>query len=187
MSTINLTNAPFIDKNFVVSGAFGEERSGGRIHRGLDLAPIGYTGSLYAIDDFTIIYRNYDASGYGYYFIATNGNGMMYLYAHMQGQAPSVGTHIPIHGYVGECGNSGPSGTGWHVHIEMQSGTTWRYQQPLSVYTNPCSYLTGINNVTNYSQYYYYDGSPTPPTPSRNNKRFNWILFNKRNKRLSQK
>lgn len=177
MATLQVSNAPFIQKNFVVSGAFGEERTGGRIHKGLDLAPVGYSGSLYAIDDFTIQYIGFDSTGYGNYFIANNGNGMMYLYAHMASIPPSVGTHIPIHGYVGECGNTGPEGTGYHVHIEMQSGTTWQYGAPLSTYTNPCDYLTGINNVVSYTQYYYYDGTPTPPTPTEEKKKFPWFIY----------
>ena len=174
MATIYLTNAPFIQKNFVVSGAFGEPRSGGRVHKGLDLAPLGFSGSLYAIDDFTIQHIGFDASGYGNYFIANNGNGMMYLYAHMASLPPAVGTHIPIHGYVGECGNTGPQGTGYHLHLEMQAGTTWQYNQPLSSYINPCSYLTGINNVVDYSQYYYYDGTPTPTTKRHH---FPWFIY----------
>ena len=175
MATIQVNNAPFIQKNFVVSGAFGEPRGSG-VHKGLDLAPVGYSGSLYAIDDFTIQYVGFDGSGYGNYFIANNGNGMMYLYAHMASLPPSVGTHIPIHGYIGEAGQSG-SATGVHLHLEMQSGTTWQYNQPLSSYTNPCTYLVGINNVVDYNQYYYYDGTPTPPTPTTQKHKFPWFIY----------
>lgn len=178
MADIYVNNAPFINKWFYVTGAFGESRSGGRVHRGLDLAPAGYSGSLYAIDDFTIQYIGFDATGYGNYFIANNGNGMMYLYAHMASIPPSVGTHIAIHGYVGECGNTGSQGTGYHVHIEMQQGTTWQYGQPLSSYVNPCTYLTGINNVVSYTDRYWYDGTPTPPTPTGTNKhKFPWYIY----------
>lgn len=175
MADIYLSNAPFINKWFYVTGAFGEPR-GSSVHRGLDLAPAGYSGSLYAIDDFTIQYIGFDASGYGNYFIANNGNGMMYLYAHLASIPPSVGTHIPIHGYVGESGQTG-SATGVHLHLEMQQGTTWQYGQPLSSYVNPCTYLTGINNVVTYTDRYYYDGTPVPPTPTTKKKRFPWFIY----------
>lgn len=173
MADIYVNNAPFIQKWFYVTGAFGEERTGGRVHRGLDLAPAGYSGSLYAIDDFTIQYVGFDGSGYGNYFIANNGNGMMYLYAHLASIPPAVGTHIPIHGYVGEAGQTG-SATGVHLHLEMQRGTTWQYQAPLSTYTNPCIYLTGINNVVSYSDRYWYGGEPTP---TKKRKGFPWFIY----------
>ena len=51
MSTINLTNAPFIQNNFIVTQAFSTD------HHALDLAPFNGSQPLYAIDDFTVIYR----------------------------------------------------------------------------------------------------------------------------------
>lgn len=172
MADIQVNNAPYINKWFYVTGAFGEPR-GSSVHRGLDLAPTGYAGSLYAIDDFTIQYVGFDSTGFGNYFIANNGSGMMYLYAHLASIPPSVGTHIPIHGYIGEAGMTG-SATGVHLHLEMQAGTTWQYQAPLSTYTNPCNYLTGINNVATYSDRYYYDGTPTPTTKKH---KFPWFIY----------
>ena len=178
MADFYVNNAPFIDKWFYVTGAFGEERTGGRIHKGLDLAPAGYSGSLYAIDDFVITYIGYDASGYGNYFIAKNDNGMQYLYAHLA-SLPSVmvGNRVNIHDYVGEAGRSG-SASGVHLHLEMQAGNSWDYNAPLSSYTNPTTYLTGVANVVSYSDRYYYDGSPTPPTPPSAKKHpFPWYIY----------
>ena len=181
MADIQVGNAPFIQKWFYVTGAFGEPR-GSDYHRGLDLAPTGYSGSLYAIDDFTVQYVGFDGSGYGNYFIANNGNGMMYLYAHMSSLPPAVGTHIAKWGYVGEAGMTG-SATGVHLHLEMQSGTTWQYRAPLSTYTNPCDYLTDINNVATYSDRYYFNGTPTPPGPTpptpgdETKHKFPWFIY----------
>lgn len=182
MADIQVSNAPFIQKWFYVTGAFGEERSGGRIHKGLDLAPAGYSGSLYAIDDFTIQYVGFDGNGYGNYFIANNGNGMMYLYAHMASIPPAVGTHIPLHGYIGEAGMTG-STTGVHLHLEMQAGSTWTFNAPLSTYTDPTSYLTDINNVATYNDRYYFNGSPTPPPPppSTREHHFPWFIYQNNN------
>lgn len=177
MATIYVNNAPFIQKNFVVSGAFGEPRTG-HVHTGLDLAPVGYRGSLYAIDEFTVIHSAYDASGYGNYFIARSPNNILYLYAHMLGLPPALGTHFNLYDYVGECGNSGPPGTGWHVHLAMQQGTTWTFSNNLSDYIDPTTYLTGINNVVDYSQYYYFDGTPGPtPTPGVKKSKFPWYIY----------
>ena len=182
MADIQVNNAPFIQKWFYVTGAFGEERSGGRLHKGLDLAPAGYAGSLYAIDNFTVIYSGVDGSGYGNYFIAKNSANMMYLYAHLASIAPNVGRQFNIHEYIGEAGQSG-SATGVHLHLEMQQGTSWNYNAPLSSYTNPCDYLTGINNVATYSDRYYYDGTPgpTPPTPTEKPHKFPWYIYQNNN------
>lgn len=178
MATIQLSNAPFIQKNFIVTGAFGESRSGGRVHKGLDLAPYGYAGALYAIDHFKVMYAGVDSS-YGNYAIFTNENGMMYLYAHM--------ASLPIKGvggvynqgeYIAQAGMTG-SATGVHLHLEMQAGTSWQYGASLDVYTNPCDYLTGIINEVNNDNVYYYDGTPVPPTPVQDTSKskFKWVLY----------
>lgn len=190
MPTIQLTNAPFIDKNFIVTGAFGEIRSGGSVHRGLDLAPYGYAGDLYAIDHFKLMYKGYDADGYGNYAIFTNENNMMYLYAHMASlPSKNVGDTYNIHEYIAPAGTTGSS-TGVHLHLEMQTGTSWQYSQPITRYTNPCDYLIGIINVVSSSNVYYYDGSPTPPTPtpsSSGNSKFKWVLYARKLRTKHQK
>ena len=191
MADIQVNNAPFIKKWFYVTGAFGEERTGGRIHKGLDLAPTGYSGKLYAIDDFTVIYSGVDGGGYGNYFIARSDSlGYMYLYAHMSSLPPSVNSHYTKWQYVGEAGMTG-SATGVHLHLEMQRGTTWNYNADISGYVNPCEYLTDINNIATYSTRYYFNGNPTPPGPTpptptdKTKHKFPWfIYFRKRRENL---
>lgn len=177
MARINIDNAPFIQKDFIVSQAFSQS------HHALDLAPYNGSQPLYAIDNFTIIYRYEDRPGgstYGNYFIASNGRGVMYLYAHLATTPPALNTNIPIHGYVGMAGRTdGDSHTssGIHLHLEMQSGVTWNYQAPFSSYINPTSYLTGILNVVNPNYVYYYDGT-VPPTPvDEKKKKFPWFIY----------
>lgn len=171
MADIYVNNAPFINKWFYVTTAFSES------HKGIDLAPTGYSGSLYAIDDFTVIETGTPTTGYGNYFIAKNNSNVMYLYAHMSSIPPSVGTHFDKWQYVGESGTTGTS-TGVHLHLEMQRGTTWNYSAPFSSYINPTSYLTGINNVATYSDRYYFDGTPIPPTPTPTGKhKFPWFIY----------
>lgn len=177
MATIYVQNAPFIQRNFIVTQTFNPN------HHALDLAPYGGSQALYAIDDFTIIYTHPETSGntYGNYFIASNGNGMMYLYAHLATVPPAVGQHFNIHDYVGMAGRSdGGTGTstGIHLHLEMQQGTSWQYNQPYTSYVNPCTYLTDIQNVVDSSNVYYYDGTPSPPTPPQERKhRFPWFIL----------
>lgn len=181
MATINLNNAPFIQCNFIVTQTFNSS------HHALDLAPYGGSQPLYAIDNFKVIYSYTDRPGgstYGNYFIALNNNTLdptMYLYAHMATTPPTVGSEFTIHQYVGMAGRTdGDSHTssGIHLHLEMQSGTTWRYNQPMYDYINPCNYLTGIVNVVNNDNLYYYDGTPyVPPIEERKKKRFPWFIW----------
>lgn len=170
MANINLTNAPFIQKQFIVTTAFSSS------HKALDLAPYGYEGSLYAIDYFKVLYIGVDSS-YGNYAIFSNENGVMYLYAHMRNlPTKSVGDSYQIHEYIAEAGTTGTS-TGVHLHLEMQSGTSWNYQAPFSSYINPCDYLTGIINEASSSNVYYYDGTPTPTPTESTKKRFPFFIL----------
>lgn len=173
MATIQLQNAPFIRKYFYVTGAFGEQRPN-HVHTGLDLAPQGYQGSLYAIDDFTVIRKGYEAGGYGHYFIAANSSGVMYLYAHLDREAPSVGSYYNKHDYIGEAGSSGSS-TGVHLHLAMQYGSTWKFSNDINDYINPTVYLDGINNVATYADRYYYDGTPSPSKGTKH--KFPWFIY----------
>lgn len=177
MATIQVSNAPFIRCNFIVTQAFSSS------HHALDLAPYGGSQPLYAIDNFTVIYSyNYVEGGstYGNYFIALCDNPLdqkMYLYAHMASSPPAVGTQFTIHQYVGMAGTTGHS-TGIHLHLEMQRGTTWNYNAPIYDYINPCDYLTDITNVASSSNVYYYDGTPyVPPIEERKKKRFPWFIW----------
>ena len=176
MTRINLTNAPYINTNFIVTQTFKES------HHAIDLAPYGGSQPLYAIDNFTVIGSYPDTAGqtYGNYFIARNNLGMMYLYAHLASSPPAVGDVFTIHQYVGMAGMTDGdthTSTGIHLHLEMQQGTTWNYQAPFYAYTDPTSYLDGIINVVNNDNVYYYDGTPyVPPTDIEPHK-FPWFIF----------
>ena len=170
-------NAPFINKAFMVTGAFGEWR-GNTQHKGLDLAPVGFAGSLYAIDDFDMIYKGFSAS-YGYYVIFRNSSNMMYLYAHMDvAVSGNVGDHYSHNQYIAEAGSTGTGVTGVHVHLQMQRGISWVYSDDINDFVNPCDYLTDIANVVNSTQY-YYDGTPVPPpTPTKEiEHHFPWYIY----------
>lgn len=169
MARIYVSNAPFIQKDFIVTTAFSQT------HHAIDLAPYGYAGSLYAIDTFTVLYKGTHSS-YGNYAIFSNGSGVMYLYAHMAGlPQKDVGETYNIHDYIAEAGSTGTS-TGVHLHLEMQYGTTWNYQAPFSSYIDPTSYLTDIINVVNPNYVYYFDYTPPIPTTHKKSN-FPWYIY----------
>ena len=192
MADIQVSNAPFINKWFYVTGAFGEQRTD-HIHTGLDLAPAGFEGNLYAIDTMTIIARSYDPQGYGYYIICRNNDtNVMYLYSHMfdLSDTKPIGYTYARNEYVGKAGRSGEA-SGVHLHLAMQYGSTWNFSSNINDYINPTTYLTDIQNIATYGTRYYYNGTipptPTPtPTPTGTSKsKFPWfIYFRKRNENL---
>ena len=183
MADIYVNNAPFIQKWFYVTGAFGEQRTS-HIHTGLDLAPSGYAGDLYAIDKMKVVSTNYDASGYGYYVIFRNDDtNVMYLYAHMfdLSDVKPVGYVYQIGEYIGKAGKSGGS-SGVHLHLAMQYGSSWNYSNNLSDYIDPTTYLSGINNVATYSNRYYCNSIiPPTPTPTNKKKKFPWFIYENNN------
>ena len=174
-----VNNAPFINKWFYVTGAFGEQRET-HVHTGLDLAPTGFEGNLYAIAEMKVIYRGYDASGYGYYIIMRNEySNIMFLYAHMfdLSDAKPVGYTYQRDEYIGKAGRSG-SASGVHLHLAMQFGSTWNYSSDINDYIDPTTYLTDIDNVATYNTRYYYEGSPTPPHPTTKKiRRFPFYIY----------
>lgn len=172
MANIEVNNAPFINKQFIVTTPFSQS------HHALDLAPYGFAGDLYAIDHFVLTYKGTHSS-YGNYAIFSNENGVMYLYAHMlRLPTKNVGDTYNNHEYIAPAGSTGTS-TGVHLHLEMQRGGAWVYNAPFSDYINPCDYLTGIINVASQTNVYIYDGTPVPPTPVQDTSKskFKWVLY----------
>lgn len=97
-----------------------EERSGGRLHIGVDIiGPIGL--ALYAVSDGTIT-KMYGADSKlsGNAIRLTTSDGTYFFYAHLDSFAPgiAVGTTVragQIIGYMGSSGNAGVS----HLHFEI--------------------------------------------------------------------
>lgn len=98
---------------------FGDPRSGGRTHEGVDImADEG--NELYAVVDGEIskIYDNYSLAGNGLRIALPDGT--YFFYAHLLRRAPGieVGTDVvagQLVGYVGETGNAGTP----HLHLEI--------------------------------------------------------------------
>jgi hypothetical protein len=102
------------------SGRYGEPRSGGRTHKGIDVAlPIGTP--LKAVMD-GVISKAQSGSGersYGLYVEIQHSGGKSTLYAHMSKINVKVGDQVKKGDIIGLSGNSGFS-TGPHLHFELR-------------------------------------------------------------------
>ena len=107
--------------------SFGQPRSGGRIHEGIDLmASLGQ--EIYAVSNGTLSKKTLDGapdatlSGNAWRLQLTDGTGTYYFYAHLsafaaglnQGDTVIKGQLI---GYVGDTGDPGPGN--YHLHFEV--------------------------------------------------------------------
>ena len=105
--------------------SFGQPRSGGRVHEGIDLmASLGQ--EVYAVDN-GVMWRqivngepNSTLSGNAWYVKLTDGT--YYFYGHLSGFAPDLKigdkvTRGQLIGYVGDTGNPGPGN--YHLHFEV--------------------------------------------------------------------
>ena len=63
--------APFINQEFYVTSEFGEPRQGRDPHKGLDIATPSALGgaNLYSMCNGTVVYKTFDADGFGHYII----------------------------------------------------------------------------------------------------------------------
>jgi peptidoglycan LD-endopeptidase LytH len=105
--------------------SFGQPRSGGRIHEGIDLmASLGQ--EIYAVDN-GVLWRqvvngepNSTLSGNSWYVRIPDGT--YYFYGHMSAFAPGLKLGDPVTrgqliGFVGDTGNPGPGN--YHLHFEV--------------------------------------------------------------------
>ena len=181
--------APLINKEFLVTGAWGEQRTG-HIHAGVDFQTreayqTGVGQPVYSMCD-GIVQTVSSNSGYGPYVIIYNpSNHDLWLFGDMdsnrtvtQGQTVLQGQQI---GYEGN--PAGTASTGLHIHMERENhgNNTW-----LGGYSNSVDPLvgTGIQNKKYTEEYivYIYDGTPVPPgpTPSEDDNSKKWFKFKKR-------
>ena len=181
--------APFINQEFLVTGAWGEPRTG-HTHAGIDLQTreayrTGVGQPVYSMCN-GIVKAVTSNSGYGPYVIIYNpSNHDLWLFGDMdsnrtvvEGQSISVGQQI---GYEGN--PSGTASTGLHVHMEKENhgNDTW-----LGGYKNSVNPVegTGIRNVkysVEWIEYIYY-GTPVPPEPptpevKKEKHKFPWFIY----------
>ena len=188
MVEVQASLAPFINQAFVVTGAWGEPRSG-HIHAGIDLASLG-TGSnaqpIYSMSDgvVTRVDQTDQGTGYGAMCIIWNqNNNDLWLYGDLgDNSIPlTVGQTVQQGQQVGVEGNpSGTASTGLHVHLEKENQSDGIFKFG---YTNSIDPTTGtgiLNEVyTTSDEYYIYDGTPVPPSGDNKSSQ-RWFMQKKR-------
>ena len=99
--------------------------------------------SIYAIEGGTVVEKNYQKSGFGYYVVIEHDNGLRSLYGHLKSEAVvnkgDTVSRQQVIGYMGSTGNS----SGNHLHFEMYD------PDDTSAVINPwTTYYQGNVNVT---------------------------------------
>lgn len=193
---INVNLAPFINKEFLVTGAWGEPRTG-HIHAGIDLQTreayqTGIGQPVYSMSDgiVTRVDQYNMGTGYGALCIVWNqDNNDLWLYGDLSDNTVMVnvgdtvlqGQQISIEGNP-----SGTASTGLHVHLEKENQADGVFKFGYANSIDPTT-GTGIENVVDYSNVYIYDGTPVPPGPtpgSNNNKKWHYQKSRKVNIRI---
>ncbi|MBE7027402.1 MAG: hypothetical protein E7407_00025 [Ruminococcaceae bacterium] len=92
----------------------------GRQHQGIDLgASLGTP--IYAADNGTVIYSEYNEGGYGYMVQIDHANGLKTYYAHCDELLVNNGDVVAKGDIIARVGNTGRS-TGPHLHFEVRRG-----------------------------------------------------------------
>ena len=187
MVEVQATLAPFINQEFVVTGAWGEPRSG-HIHAGIDLASLGSGGvakSIYSMSDGVVLRvdQTDQGTGYGAMVIIRNlSNNDLWLYGDLGDYSIplTVGQQVSQGTYVGLEGNpAGTASTGLHVHLEKENQADGVFKFGYNNSIDPTTGTGILNEVyTTSDEYYIFDGTPVPPT-AEEKKGFNWPVFTK--------
>jgi len=114
------------------SGKYGEQREGGKTHKGIDV-PLPVGTPLKAVMDGVVsaAQSGSGARSYGLYVIIEHSGGKSTLYAHMSKIMVKVGDNVTKGQIIGLSGNTGFS-TGPHLHFELRVN---------GVQTNPAAYV----------------------------------------------
>lgn len=107
--------------NYVMTSKFGELRSGGSRHKGVDLVGQG-SKHIYPINNGTVVHAGYDPGGYGNYVTVKHDGGYWSLYAHMRTIYVTIGQSVDKSTILGVEGSTGHS-TGSHLHLEVRKGS----------------------------------------------------------------
>lgn len=116
----------------VLTSRFGSRW--GRNHNGIDMSASVGT-AIYAADNGTVTYSEYNNGGYGYMMKIDHGNGLETYYAHCSELLVPAGTVVAKGDVIAKVGNTGRS-TGAHLHFEVRLNGT-----PI----DPMTYLSGLN------------------------------------------
>ena len=110
-----------VNSRYITSTVGGRSSPGGigsTNHRGTDIGRVGFTSSIYAAKDGTVIKSERSGSYGEYVVIAHSGSGNTTLYAHMSKRIAQVGQHVKQGDVIGITGSTGNS-TRPHLHFEV--------------------------------------------------------------------
>lgn len=121
-------------KSAYVSSPFGPRTLYGRrdIHRGVDIAGVGYGAEIYASDAGVVVATGWDKNGLGNYVRIDHGNGIETYYGHCSKIAKGIKSGVKVYqgqviAYVGSTGNS----TGNHLHFAIFDQSANQFIDPL--------------------------------------------------------
>lgn len=121
---------------YIITSPFGEVRTGGRKHKGVDL--VGKNSKhIYPVNSGTVHTIGYDSGGYGNYVIVNHGDAYWSLYAHMKTVYVKQGQSVNQNTILGVEGSTGHS-TGSHLHLEIRKGSN-----SSANVINPITFLNG--------------------------------------------
>lgn len=181
--------APFINDVFTITSHWWYERIDPithelKIHRGLDIATSG-SKPVYSMLNGRILEMGTDISQGNYIVIVddTVGSstyGYATRYMHLASFNVSQNDRIVVGQQVGMEGTTGHS-TGIHLHVEMQDVSRfnwqWHWSYVKTDYIDPTVFM-GIDNIDGTQ--WIYDGTPVPPTPTKKEHKFPWVLYAKK-------
>ena len=183
MVEVQASLAPFINQEFVVTGAWGEPRTG-HIHAGIDLASLGSGGvakPIYSMSQgiVTRVDQTDQGTGYGAMCIIWNQqNNDLWLYGDLGDYSIplTVGQTVQQGTYVGLEGNpSGTASTGLHVHLEKENQSDGIFKFGYNNSIDPTTGTGILNEVyTTSDEYYIYDGTPVI---IEEKSKFPWVLY----------
>lgn len=171
--------APFINIDFYLTGAWGEQRSTHK-HAGVDLST-GKKSNVYNMFEGTVISVTHSGygGGYGPNIIIQEDSGRTWLYGDLETFTNwNVGDRIKAGDLISKEGNpSGTGSTGNHVHVELEmltKGQSFKYGFDNSSDPTP---ILGIENVVNQTAYIYTGETPEPPTVLVKKRKFPWAVY----------
>lgn len=194
MAIVQCNLAPFINQEFAVTGAWGEQRPG-HIHAGIDLASVGSGGvakPIYSMSQgiVTRVDQTDQGTGYGALCIVFDQPTCdLWLYGDLGDNTVAVNTGDSVQqgqliGYEGNPG--GTASTGLHVHLEKENQADGIFKFGYANSINPTTGTGILNEVyTTSGETYIYYGATPPPMEGIKNKKFPWVLLARkiRNKR----
>lgn len=122
-----------------LTDSWGDGRSGGRSHRGIDLVAAGGTPVVAAVDG--TVEKLFESGLGGTTLYLRSGDGRwLYYYAHLRGYAPGVREGLRVRsgevlGYVGDTGDAGPGNHHLHFSVSrMRPGERWWQGEDVNPY-----------------------------------------------------